>query len=140
MKEEGGFIACGEFGSATGCGSYPATDCSKSESATPMTDALFAKCKARPTDGSGSRDGGWGQQDIADFLRHSRKLEIALAIATDALEFIASRTSELQAGSMHESANRAIGELQALNTGHHDGAASAPSVDGFVEDRNSEEK
>ena len=54
-----------------------------------MTDALFAKCKARPTDGSGSRDGGWGQLDIADFLRHSRKLEIALAVATAALREIA---------------------------------------------------
>ena len=72
----------------TSCGVYPASGCSKSESATPLTDAVFAKCKARPTDGSGSRDGGWGAADIADFLRHSRKLEIALGITTAALRDI----------------------------------------------------
>lgn len=62
-----------------------ASGCSKSESATPLTDAVFAKCIARPADGIGSRDGGWGAADIADFLWHSRKLEIALGGAVSAL-------------------------------------------------------
>ena len=82
-------IAMQKVSDATPCAPYAPLGCSKSESATPLTDAVFAKCKARPTDGSGSRDGGWGAADIADFLRHSRKLEIALGGAVSALREIA---------------------------------------------------
>ena len=92
-----------------------ASGCSKYESATPLTDALFAKCKSRQTEGSGSRDGGWGQQDIADFLRHSRKLEIALGITTAALEKVLSYGSQLQAYQMHVAARGALEEIQTLN-------------------------
>lgn len=80
----------------TACEASSGAGCSKSESATPLTDALFAKCKASPTDGSGSRDGGWNQQDIADFLRHSRKLEISLGIATAALREISGARAAME--------------------------------------------
>ena len=92
LKQE----ASGQGGEETSCAPYAPTVCSKSESATPLTDALFAKCKARPTDGSGSRDGGWNQHDIADFLRHSRKLEIALGIATAALREISGARAAME--------------------------------------------
>ena len=119
-------MASEQRGDAAACGPSPGPCCSKSESATPLTDALFAKCKARPTDGSGSRDGGWGAADIADFLRHSRKLEIALGGAVSALREIAEAQGDQSlslevrgfelVGRMQGTASVALDMVSTLNT------------------------
>lgn len=125
MSDEKTNAASGNGGDATTRAPYAQLGCSKSESATPLTDALLAKCKARPTDGSGSRDGGWGAADIADFLRHSRKLEIALGVAIAALSEVSDlhgdgsiriefRASEL-VGRMQRVAEAALDSISTLN-------------------------
>ena len=141
MDKEQDKIASGEQSQAAACGPSPGPGCSKSDSATPLTDALFAKCKARPTDGSGSRDGGWGAADIADFLRHSRKLEIALGMTAAALRDISgakaaddvplyAKSFELL-GRIQGIASVALASISTLNTRHRDAHDMLCAVPGY---------